>query len=118
MACSRNKVTHSTSSVLRVKNPAERFSKVVTIIHDPRDMNQLDNLLFSSVLDFEILTHLPSIITTSVMNFIDALHKHKPILNRQDLPTLPLTLILVQATHLNSQISHYGNCQDDCIDST
>ena len=54
MACSRNKVIHSTLSVLRVKNPTERFSKVVTIINNPRGMNQLDDLLFSPVLDLEI----------------------------------------------------------------
>ena len=65
-----------------------------------------------------MLTHLPSIITTSITSSTDAIHKHKPVLSRQDLPTLLLTLTLVQVTHLNSQISHYENCQDNCIDPT
>ena len=67
---------------------------------------------------FEILTHLPSIITTSIINFINAFHKYKPVPNREDLTALLLMLILVQVTHLNSHICHYGNYQDNCIDST
>ena len=54
MECGRNKVTHSTRGVARVKNPAKGFSKIVTVIGYPRDMNQLDNLLFSPVLELEI----------------------------------------------------------------
>ena len=54
MECARNKVTHSTMGVLRVKNPAKGLSEVISIEDYPRDMNQLDNLLFSPVLDLEI----------------------------------------------------------------
>lgn len=61
--------------------------------------------------------HLPSTITTSFKDFIDALHEHKSVLNWLDLPILLLTLIPVQVTYLNSQIIHYENCQNSCIDS-
>ena len=54
MACSRNKVTHSTTGVSIVKNPVKGLSEIVTVIDYPRDMNQLDNLLLSPVLDLEI----------------------------------------------------------------
>ena len=54
MECARNKVTHSTTDVSRVKNPVKGLSEVVGIIYYPRNMNQLDNLLFSPVLDLEI----------------------------------------------------------------
>ena len=54
MECTRNKVTHSTTGVLRVKNQAMGLSEFVNVIYYPRNMNQLDNLLFSSVLDSEI----------------------------------------------------------------
>ena len=54
MACSRNKVTHCTACMPRVKDPAKWFSKIVRIIHYPRDMNHLNNLLFFPVLNLEI----------------------------------------------------------------
>ena len=47
-------MTHSTTGVSRVKNPAKGLSEVVGIIDYPRDTNQLNNLLFSPVLDLEI----------------------------------------------------------------
>ena len=65
-----------------------------------------------------MLTHLPSIITTSIIILTDSFHKYKPVPNRQDLPALFLTLILVQVTHPNSQICYYGNYQDDYLDLT
>ena len=37
-----------------MKNPAKRFNEIVIVIDYPRDMNQLDNILFSPVLDLEI----------------------------------------------------------------
>ena len=54
MTCSRNKVTHCTACMPRVKDPAQRFGKVVRIIHDSRDMNHLNNLFFFPVLNLEI----------------------------------------------------------------
>ena len=54
MECTKNKVTHSTTGVSGVKNPAEGLSEVVGSIGYPRNMDQLDNLLFSPVLDLEI----------------------------------------------------------------
>ena len=54
MECARNKVTHSTSGVSIVKNLAKGLNEVVRIIYYPRNMNQLDNLLYYPVLDLEI----------------------------------------------------------------
>ena len=54
MTCSRNKVTHSATSVARVKDPPKRFRKIITIIYNTRNVNQLDNILFSPVLDSKV----------------------------------------------------------------
>ena len=54
MKCAKNKVTYSTMGVLRVKNPAKELNEIVTVIDYPRDMNQVDNLMFSLVLDLDI----------------------------------------------------------------
>ena len=70
----RNKVTHSTTGVSRVKNPAKELSEVVRIIDYPRDMNQLDNFLLSQVLDLEIRSfNMPGTISRTMgIDKIDA----------------------------------------------
>ena len=70
MECARNKVTHSMTGVSRVKNPAKGLSDIVTVIDYPRDTNQVDNLLFSPVLDLEIRSYNMSG-TISKMTSID-----------------------------------------------
>ena len=70
MECARNKVTHSTTGVTRVKNPAKGLSEIITVIDYPRDMNQLDNILFSPVLDLGIRS-FNMLCTISRMTSID-----------------------------------------------
>ena len=74
MECARNKLTHSRLGVSRVKNPAEGLSEVVGNIYYPRNMNQLDNLLFSPVLDLEI-QNFNMLGTISRMTGIDNIDK-------------------------------------------
>ena len=47
-------MSHSTSSMVRMKNPTQGLSKIITIVDDPRDMNHLDNILLFPILDLEI----------------------------------------------------------------
>ena len=80
---------------------------------------------------FERLTHLPSTIITSLMNFIDILYNYKSILsltgeaaffnsryNRLDPSTSTHKSILVQDNHLKSQVFHYDSYRDGCTNST
>ena len=54
----------------RVKYPAKGLSEIVTVIDDPRDMDQFDNILFFPVLDLEIRSFNMSC-TISRMTSID-----------------------------------------------
>ena len=53
MECARNKVSHSTTRVSKMKNPVKGLSKVAAVIDYPRDMNHLDDFLFFPILDLE-----------------------------------------------------------------
>ena len=50
----RNKVSHSTTGMARVKKLTKQLSKIVGVINYHRDMNHLDNFLFFPILDLEI----------------------------------------------------------------
>ena len=75
---------------------------ILEIYHDTFIL-QLDGSSDVDIVDLiKLLTHLPSIITTSSMNFTGLLHKYESVANQQDLPVVFLTVILVQVTYPNS----------------